>query len=355
MNLNVRLRGQLDHFGLDVELALPAQGITALYGASGAGKTTLLRAIAGLDRHPGARLVFSGQVWQDENNFVPTHRRQLGYVFQEASLFPHLNVQGNIEYGLKRGQRQAAAIAFDQAVEVLGLQSLLQRMPDTLSGGERQRVAIARALAASPGLMLMDEPLAGLDRQRKQEVLPYIESLHQNLQTPIIYVSHSATEVARLADHLVLLEAGRVSASGPVAEILTRLDLPLAHDHQAAALIEATVAGHDEHYQLTYLDFAGGQFSVEQRPLPNGSTVRVRLAARDVSLTIERPAKTSILNVFAAEVDEIQSESASQVLVRLNCGGTMVLARITRKSCDALGLQPGFAVFVQAKTIALLG
>ncbi len=238
---------------------------------------------------------------------------------------------------------------------MLGLQSLLQRMPDTLSGGERQRVAIARALAASPGLMLMDEPLAGLDRQRKQEVLPYIESLHQNLQIPIIYVSHSATEVARLADHLVLLEAGRVSASGPVAEILTRLDLPLAHDYQAAALIEATVAGHDEHYQLTYLDFAGGQFSVEQRPLPNGSTVRVRLAARDVSLTIERPAKTSILNVFAAEVDEIQSESASQVLVRLNCGGTMVLARITRKSCDALGLEAGSAVFVQAKTIALLG
>lgn len=354
MSLSARFAARLGGFELAVDLVIPESGITAVYGDSGAGKTTLLRAIAGLDRHADASLKFGEQIWQDADHFVPTHQRKLGYVFQEASLFRHLNVRGNIEYGLKRVPAYRRNATLDQTIELLGLQPLQQRMPDSLSGGERQRVAIARALAASPKILLMDEPLAGLDRQRKLEILPYIESLHQSLRIPVIYVSHFPNEVARLADHLVLLEAGRVIASGPVGEMLTRLDLPLAQDHKSAALIEATVVAHDDHYQLTYLKFAGGQFSVERMQLEVGSDVRLRLAARDVSLTLERQINTSILNVFAAVVDEIQTAGAAQMLVRLDCSGVPVLARITRKSAEALQLAIGTRVFAQAKTIALL-
>jgi molybdate transport system ATP-binding protein len=335
-------------------LSVPARGVTALFGPSGCGKTTLLRAIAGLERYRGGFLKVGDMNWQQGDCFVPPHRRPLGYVFQEASLFEHLSVRRNLEYGIKRLPRAGRKVSLQQAIELLGIEHLLERKPAHLSGGERQRVAIARALAVSPRLLLMDEPLAALDLNRKQEILPYIESLHKDLDIPVIYVSHSPDEVAHLADHLVLLEAGRVRASGAISNMLTRLDLPLAHGSDAEALVEATVAGHDEAYHLTYLDSAGGRFTVMRKALPVGSAVRLRVAARDVSLTLEPQSGTSILNIFPATIDELIPEGGAQVTVRLMVGGMPMLARVTRKSASLLDLKAGKPVYAQAKSVALL-
>ncbi|HID46846.1 MAG TPA: molybdenum ABC transporter ATP-binding protein [Chromatiaceae bacterium] len=354
MSIQVRLSLSRQNFHLEVDLAIPARGITALFGPSGCGKTTLLRAIAGLEPQAKGQLQVANTNWQDENSFLPPHRRPLGYVFQEASLFTHLSVQRNLEYGLKRLPATQRKVSLDTAIGLLGIGQLLDRRPPQLSGGERQRVAIARALAVSPELLLMDEPLAALDVQRKQEILPYLESLHARLNIPVIYVSHSPDEVARLADHLVLMENGGVTASGPISEMLTRVDLPLARGNDAEALIEAEVAAHDETYGLTYLDFPGGRFTVARKDLPTGTQVRLRVIARDVSITLEQQQGTSILNIFPATVDEIVPTSASQVTVRLLAGGVPLLSRITRKSAALLELTPGKTVYAQAKSVALL-
>jgi molybdate transport system ATP-binding protein len=248
----------------------------------------------------------------------------------------------------------ARRISLERAIALLGIGPLLTRKPHTLSGGERQRVAIARALAVSPRLLLMDEPLAAVDFERRQEILPWIESLHRELDIPIIYVSHSPEEVARLADHLVLLRAGRVLAAGDVHELFTRLDLPLALDNDATSVLEATVSGHDEEYRLTRLAFAGGELVLARQPVAAGSQVRLRLAARDVSLTLARQSGTSILNILPVTVDGISLSDEAQVTIRLLAGGVPLLARITRKSAAELGLQAGMEVFAQVKGIALL-
>ena len=353
MTISARFKTGPPGFTLDVDLEIPARGITALFGPSGCGKTSLLRAIAGLDRHAAGYLKIDQAVWQSADHFVPVHRRALGYVFQEASLFTHLNVRENLEYGAKRSDLDQPSLT-DSVVGMLDLNNLLERRPDTLSGGERQRVAIGRALAAQPSLLLMDEPLAALDHKRKQEILPYLESLHESLEIPMIYVSHSIDEVARLADHMILMESGKIIATGPIGDLLTRFDLPMAHDHDAGALIEATVAAQDHQYHLTMLQFAGGQLAVMQRDLEIGSAVRLRVAARDVSLTLERQADTSILNIFPATVAEIATEGQSHMLVRLQLGDTNLLASVTRKSADVLQLKQGKAVFAQVKSVALL-
>jgi len=354
MSISLRFRFSLDDFGLDVDLELPERGVTSLFGPSGCGKTSLLRAIAGLDRHPGGHLRIGDLPWQDENLFVPPHRRAIGYVFQEASLFEHLDVRGNLEYGLKRVPEPERAISLERAVTLLGISPLLARKPATLSGGERQRVAIARALTVSPRLLLMDEPLAAVDVERRQEILPWLEALHRELEIPVIHVSHAPEEVARLADHLVLMRAGRVVAAGGVQDLLTRLDLPLALDADATSVIEATVSGHDEEYRLTRLDFSGGQFTLSRQAIAVGSPVRLRLAARDISLTLQRQNGTSILNILPVTVDEISLNDDAQVTVRVLAGDEPILARITRKSALELGLQPGMRVFAQVKGIALL-
>jgi len=342
-------------FNLNVELNIPAHGITALFGASGCGKTTLLRAIAGLDKHRNGYCKLRDQLWQDEHYFLPPHQRAMGYVFQEASLFEHLDVRGNIEYGLKRIAPAARKISLQRAIELLGIGALLQRKPHTLSGGERQRVAIARALAVSPQLLLMDEPLSALDQSRKQEILPYIESLHRELDIPVLYVSHAVDEVARLADRIALMQTGRVVTLGDVHDVFTRLDLPLAHETDAAAIIETTVSAHDETFHLTRLEFVGGMISVSRQAMAVGERVRVKLSARDVSLTLQHQTGTSILNIFPARVDSITEESASHVTVRLLAGDVPVLARITRKSAKELALHPGKPVYAQVKSVALLG
>ena len=351
----------LGDFSVDVSLQLPGRGVTAIFGRSGSGKTTVLRCIAGLERASGGFLSVNGDVWQDEEKaeikavFKPVHTRSLGYVFQSANLFSHLSVQGNLDYGLRRIPMAERKVSLSQATELLGLEKLLHRQPATLSGGERQRVAIARALATSPQLMLMDEPLAALDVQRKAEVLPYLERLHTELSIPVLYVSHAPDEVARLADHMVLLDTGRVLASGPTRELLTRLDLPLAHGDAAAAIIDAVVTRVEPEYHLSHAEFAGGQISLLNPLLQVGQRVRVRVQARDVSLTLARQQGTSVLNIFAATVSSISADSPGQAMVALDAGGSTLLARITQKSLDALQLQPGSAVFAQVKGVAVLG
>ncbi|MGB4118032.1 MAG: molybdenum ABC transporter ATP-binding protein [Polaromonas sp.] len=344
-------------FSLDVDVLLPGRGVSAIFGPSGSGKTTLLRCMAGLDRVPGGFLSVNGAVWQDDARqvFTPVYKRSLGYVSQAANLFAHLRVQGNLDYGLSRIPHAERKVSLDQVVDLLGIDKLLARQPSTLSGGEAQRVAIARALATSPQLLLMDEPLAALDVQRKAEVLPYLERLHTELAIPIIYVSHAPDEVARLADHLVLLDAGRVTASGATRELMTRLDLPLAHGDAAAAIIEAVVTRIEADYHLSHAEFAGGQISVLNPSLQVGQRVRLRVQARDVSLTLARQQGTSVLNVFAATVLAISNDSPGQVMVALDAGGATLLARITQKSLDALQLKIGSPVFAQVKGVAVLG
>ena len=354
MSIEARFKLSKSDFSLDVDLILPSDGITSLLGPSGCGKTTLLRAFAGLEKCDDGYLKIADSIWQDKEHFLLPHQRPVGYVFQESSLFSHISVRGNIEYGFKRLAKTERKISLEKAIELSGVSHLLNRKADTLSGGERQRVAIARALAVSPGILLMDEPLAALDSARKQEILPYLESMHDELDIPVIYVSHSTDEVARLADYLVLLDNGKVVATGLTREMLTRLDLPLARGENAEALIEAVVAGHDDEFSLTYLDFAGGRFTVTRKDLPVGCSVRLRVAARDVSLTLEHQSGTSILNIFPAIVDEITAVGEAQVTVRLLAGGVALLSRLTRKSASLLGLEAGKQVYAQAKSVALL-
>ncbi len=354
MSIQARFKIPRRDFTLDVDMQIPARGVSAIFGPSGCGKTTLLRAMAGIERCDNGYLKIGEMMWQDGDHFVPTHQRPMGYVFQEASLFSHLNVRRNLEYGVKRVPSAEHRVSLERAIELLDIAPLLQRKAHQLSGGERQRVAIARALAVSPKILLMDEPLSALDQARKQEILPYLESLHDELDIPVLYVSHAPDEVARLADHLVLLEEGKVTASGPIGEMLTRLDLPLAHGSDAAALFQAQVAGHDDKFDLTYLEFPGGRFTVTRKDLPIGHSVRLRVTARDVSLTLQHQTDTSIQNIFAATVDELIPEGSAQVVVRLNCGGVPMLALLTRKSATTLELKPGKQVYVQAKSVALL-
>ena len=378
--IEARLSLQHPAFSLAVDLCLPGRGVTALFGPSGCGKTTLLRAIAGLARAQG-RVALQGEVWQDDRSATwrPAHQRAVGYVIQEAALFPHLSVQGNLDYALRRsrpgvvtaagsGQPARGSVDLPALVDLLGIAALLGRAPATLSGGERQRVAIARALASSPRLLLMDEPLAALDAERKAELLPYLERLHQQLALPIVYVTHAMDEVARLADHLVLLRAGRVLADGPLASLLARTDLPLARQDDAGVVIDASVLSHDTDYGLSRIGFAGGTLWLGATPAAPGAAVRARVLARDVSVARQAPLQTSVLNVLEARLESLQADH-STVLLRLVLTGpadpagpgdpspadaVRLLARITRRSCDALALQPGDALFAQIKGVALM-
>ena len=354
MSIEGRFKLERRDFILNVDLHIPDRGVTAVFGPSGSGKTTLLRAIAGLERCAEGFLRIGETLWQNGKYFVPPHKRSLGYVFQEASLFTHLNVWHNLEYGFKRTPLGERKISIDEAVQLLAIEALLERRPDQLSGGERQRVAIARALAASPRILLFDEPLSALDQTSKSEIIPYLKSLHDELRIPLLYVSHSSDEVAQLADYLVLLEAGHIRAAGAIDEMLTRLDLPFVHGADAEALIQAHVAEHDDAFNLTYLHFPGGRFTVTRKMLPKGHPVRLRIAARDVSLSLERQTGTSILNIFPATVTEIIPEGSAQMTVRLKAGNTLILSRVTLKSAAMLDLQPGKSVYAQVKSVALL-
>jgi molybdate transport system ATP-binding protein len=343
-------------FCLDVDLDLPLRGISALFGHSGSGKTTVLRAIAGLERAPGGVVALGDEVWQDDARglFVPVHQRAIGYVFQEASLFPHLSVRANLEFGRKRVPVHERRFALEPVAALLGIAGLLERRPDGLSGGERQRVAIARALLASPRLLLMDEPLAALDLRRKLEILPYLERMHGELAIPIVYVSHAPDEVARLADHLVLLDDGKVVASGPLSETLARVDLPPSFADDAGVVLDTILAGHEED-ALSRLEFAGGVLFVGRRREAVGTHLRCRIHARDVSLALDRPQGTSIVNRLPAVVTAVAAtDTPGHVLVQLRMGSSPLLARITERSRRELDIAPGLQLWVQIKGVALL-
>ncbi len=357
-----QLRLARSDFTLDVALALPESGISALFGPSGCGKTTVLRALAGLERAAG-RVALGSEVWQDDasGRFVATHRRALGYVIQEAALFPHLDVRRNLDYGRRRIAPAERRIALDQVVALLGIGQLLARRPATLSGGERQRVAIARALATSPRLLLMDEPLAALDAPRKAELLPYLERIHNELAIPIVYISHAIDEVARLADHLVLMEAGRVVAAGPLADMLARLDLPLPLHEDAGVVLEGVVGERDTRWRLARLDVGvradGKACSLWARDqgLPLGQRVRLRVLARDVSITLTPQTGTSIGNQLRGTVEAIADDThPALALVRVRVGSAPLVARLTRRSAHALELAAGMPVWAQVKTVALM-
>ena len=357
--IDVRLQLKYSGFELDVDLHLPGRGVTALYGHSGSGKTTCLRCIAGLERAEEGFIQINDEVWQDSRKglFVPPHKRALGYVFQEASLFPHLAVRANLEFGLKRIPREQRRVDMAQATELLGIGHLLDRQPQHLSGGERQRIGIARALLTSPKLLLMDEPLAALDSQRKSEILPYLERLHDELDIPVLYVSHAQDEVARLADHIVLLSDGKALASGPIGETLARLDLPMARGDDAGVVINGTVSAYDEHYQLLTLQLPDSalHMRVAHAPLAVGKALRIKVQARDVSLSLQAEEHSSILNRLPVTVtQDISADNNAHVLVRLDAGGTPLLARITRFSRDQLQLHPGQTLWAQIKAVAVL-
>jgi molybdate transport system ATP-binding protein len=357
-DIDLRVRLPREGFLLDVNLALPASGVTALFGPSGSGKTTLLRCMAGLEQAPQARVVVASETWQDTDRgvFVPTWQRPLGYVFQEASLFDHLDVRGNLGFGRKRlGNAAPERFDFEALVALLGIGHLLARKPHQLSGGERQRVAIARALATQPRILLLDEPLAALDVARRQEILPWLERLGEELSIPMLYVTHSGDEVARLADHLVLLEDGRVRAAGPLAETLARVDLPAVPGEEAGALLHGTIVERDARWQLAQVRFEGGALWIADAGLEIGHPVRVRVLARDVSLALVPPDHSSIQNVLACTVRAIAPGAhASQALVQLACGDTLLLARITARAVDTLGLGEGSPVWAQVKSAALV-
>ncbi len=339
-------------FRLDVDLSLPGQGVTALFGPSGCGKTTLLRSLAGLERATGT-LQVNGETWQDANIWVPAHRRAIGYVFQEASLFPHLSVIANLRYGMQRSVRGAAA-DLEQAIDLLGIRALLDRRPDRLSGGERQRVGIARALAVNPRLLLMDEPLAALDLARKQEILPYLDRLQRELRIPVVYVTHSADEVARLAHHLVVMQDGQVTASGGLAETLARVDLPIRLGEDAGVVIDATIGTVDAAWHLARLDFDGGFLWSRDPGLPPGTPARVRVLARDVSIAREHPGKSSIQNILRGRIEAIvEDDSPGLALLRLQVGQVALLARVTRRSLAELALHEGDHAWIQVKSVAL--
>lgn len=361
--VEARFAGKLGAFELDLAFQAPMRGITALFGPSGCGKTTILRCVAGLT-HLAGRLAVGSDVWQDDDagTFRRTHARPIGYVFQEASLFPHLSVRGNLLYGARRASRNtdASALDFDDVVDLLGIAHLLERAPLALSGGERQRIAVGRALLARPRLLLLDEPLAALDRGTKDEILPYFDELHENLSIPMFYVSHDIVEVERLADTLVLLDRGRVLACGPLSALEADPGLPLLRAPDAAATLEGCVARLDEAYGLTELSVAGGTLVVPGRHGGPGTVRRLRVSASDVSFARAQPVDTTILNCLAARIVSVTAHNHDDARVNVvaalgeDGSGAKIIGRITRKSLEILALEPGATVFAQIKSVALM-
>ncbi|WP_438970277.1 molybdenum ABC transporter ATP-binding protein [Methylophaga sp.] len=353
-SLDVKLKIPRKDFDVNASLSVSSSQVTAVFGPSGCGKTSLMRAIAGLESSATGFIKMADKIWQDEHYFKPAHQRDIGFVFQDASLFPHLNVFDNLQFGLKRQTKNKRRVSLEQAIDLLALAPLLNRSVENLSGGEKQRVAIARAVATSPAVLLFDEPLAAVDIAHKHEILRYIQSLHCELDIPMLYVSHQMDEVARLSNNLLLLEKGQQLASGRTVEMLSQLTLPFAHYEEAAAVLDTVVTAHDDLYGLSSLAFAGGNITVNRNNLNQGDKVRLRIMARDVSVSLQHPEQTSILNILPATIESMLSEGSSLKLIRLNVGGQIILSRITAKSADHLKLVAGKTVFAQVKAVSLL-
>ena len=353
--LEFDVRCRLGSFLLDARFSSGA-GVTALFGRSGAGKSTVLNLIAGLARPDEGRIIVDGRTLYQSTSRVdlPPHARRVGYVFQEGRLLPHLTVRHNLVYGGLFNKSNQPVLGFAQAVELLGIGHLLERRPGALSGGEKQRVAIGRALLASPAVLLLDEPLAALDAPRKAEILYDVERLRDEVRIPIVYVSHSLEEVIRLADSMVLMSEGKVLAAGPVREMTSRVELrPYLGRHEGGAVIEGRVVGQDLESGLARIEFGGGALEIPDVEALPGEAVRIRVRARDVSLALARPTGLSIRNILAGTVVSLGEGEGTSLDVRLDLGGTPLIARITRKSAGELGLRPGLAVFALVKSVSI--
>lgn len=355
MGIVATFSGQLGAFVLDVSFDVPSEGVTGLFGPSGCGKTTILRCLAGLTKLRG-RFEIDGELWQDTTVFLPPYKRPVGYVFQDPRLFPHLTVMGNLLYGFRRSAEKREALVFARVVDLMGVGPLLKRATGALSGGEKQRVAVARALLSQPRLLLMDEPLSALDRDARTEILPYLETLHREMGLPVVYVTHDISELERLADHMVLVEKGRVLAAGRFSALAADLSLPLARRPESAAALTVDIAAYDDVYDLTACRLGGLVLSVPGRLGPVGGTCRVMVRADDVSLVKgERPQGTSLLNILPTRIlaAEAVGPGRMQVVLALEGADDRLLAGVTRKSWDMLAFKPGDAVFAQVKGVAL--
>ena len=353
MSLSVEVRHRLGAFSLDVTFETSGR-LTALFGPSGSGKTSLVNLIGGLLRPDEGRISADGRILVDTASsvFVPRHRRRIGYVFQDARLLPHMTVGQNLRYGRFFTPTSERYADMDSVVDLLGVGHLLDRKPGSLSGGEKQRVAIGRALLASPRLILMDEPLASLDDRRKAEIMPYIERLRDETKIPIVYVSHSVAEVARLATDMVMLDEGKVAASGPTTEILQRLDLLSEEERgEGGAVLDMQVASRDEAFGMSTLASHAGEIHVAGLDAAPNSTVRVRIRARDVIVATEKPRGISALNILSGRVVGVSPGNGHFVDVSIDCNGEMISARITRQSAEMLGLAPGLPVFAVVKSV----
>jgi molybdate transport system ATP-binding protein len=352
MSIEINCKIVRDGFTLTIDEQINSEGITAILGASGSGKTSLLRVISGLDQYPNSNVVFKQQIWQDSQQFLAVNKRKIGYVFQQSNLFNHLSVKGNIDYAIKRSENPALDV--NDIIELLDIGHLIDRSCLHLSGGERQRVAITRALASDPQLLLMDEPLSSLDEERKHEFYPYLDRLHKTLKIPVIYVSHSRQEITRLADHVLYLDRGEVAERGSVADIFTRLDSALTNQYDAESVFDATIIEQDESNFVTTVEAPVGELCVNQLSLPIGSKVRLRIAARDISLSLDKPITSSIQNILPAVIDDFTEMPMGQVMLSLKLKQGKLLSKITRHSFYRLSLKKDLNVFAQVKAVAVL-
>lgn len=355
--LEAKFQMDFPEFNLDVELNFPARGVTVVFGPSGSGKTTLLRCLSGLERAPSGYLKLAGQVWQDEGIFIPVQERKIGLVFQESRLLPHLSIQENLLYGYHRTLPAERNLQLDEVVQVLNLEALLKRRPENLSGGERQRVAIGRALLTSPKLLLMDEPLASLDMQLKAEIIPFIKRIENEFKTPIVYVTHSMSEVLQLVDTMVILKSGKVENIGSVEEVFSDVrSREVIGDEQLGAVLETSVAEHDDEFGLTKLDFMGQVLHVPRQSIPVGQSLRVHIHSKDVSLsTVPPTGVTSVLNILRAKVKRVGDLDPKGYSVDIELdAGRPILATITRKSLANLSLQTDQTIYAHIKAIKMM-
>ena len=352
MTIKMKYKITRGGFEFDVDIKLPSRGVTAIFGPSGCGKTTLLRVMAGLEHYKTGYLKVDKDIWQDKEVFVQPHKRAVGYVFQEASLFPHLNVRENLEYGINRGLGVGDMDSLQGAIKLLGIEKLLDRNIGQLSGGETQRVAIARALAMKPKVLLMDEPLSALDNKRKKEIMPYLNKLHSELEIPLIYVSHSVEEVSQLSDHVVLMDEGKVVEQGDISDMLHALEGSNNNANDANTIMEGKISDHDD--GLTGINFPIGKIYVVKNALGIGEFARLRIMAKDVSISLNHHEDTSIINITKVVIDDIKSISESCVLVKLLSGDGYLLALITNRSMKKLKLCNGMEVYAQIKGASLI-